>query len=73
MQETIETVYENGVFRPLKPVAGIADHRRVTITITSVEPHPLADCVGIMPDEDADEMRRIIQDEFERVDPDDWK
>jgi hypothetical protein len=29
--------------------------------------HPLADCIGIMPDADAEEMRRIIEDEFGKV------
>jgi predicted DNA-binding antitoxin AbrB/MazE fold protein len=32
MSTTIETVFENGVFRPLKPIA-IREHQRVTIQI----------------------------------------
>ncbi len=30
--------------------------------------HPLADVIGTMPDEDAEEMLRIIAEEFEEVD-----
>jgi hypothetical protein len=32
-----------------------------------------ADCIGILPDEDAADMRRIIQGEFEQVYPDEWR
>jgi uncharacterized protein (DUF433 family) len=35
--------------------------------------HPLASYVGTLPDEDAEEMLRVIEDEFERIDPDDWR
>jgi hypothetical protein len=33
----LEAVYENGVFRPLQPVA-LPEHRRVTLTIVEGEP-----------------------------------
>jgi hypothetical protein len=34
--------------------------------------HPLADVIGIMPDEDAEEMLRIVEEEFEEVDAGEW-
>ena len=37
------------------------------------EPHTVASCVGILPDEDAREMRELIESEFEKVDLRDWK
>ena len=75
MAQTVEAIYENGILRPLKPLEGIAEHRRVKVTVEVEEPvrHPLADCVGILPNEDAQQMRRIIEDEFEKVDPREWQ
>ncbi len=32
MNRTLEAIYENGVFRPLRPVA-LREHQRVTVTI----------------------------------------
>jgi predicted DNA-binding antitoxin AbrB/MazE fold protein len=73
MEKTIEAVYENGVFRPTQPVTGLAEHARVRVTVLPpANSVPWADCVGIMPDEDAREISRIIEEEFERVDPNDW-
>jgi predicted DNA-binding antitoxin AbrB/MazE fold protein len=71
----VEAIYEEGVLRPVQPLEGIAEHCRVRVTVEIDEAaaHPLADCVGILPDEDADEMLRIVQDAFERVDPDEWQ
>jgi predicted DNA-binding antitoxin AbrB/MazE fold protein len=73
MEKTIEAIYENGVLRPTQPITGLAEHARVRVTVLSpVSTPPWADCVGIMPDEDAREISRIIDEEFEKVDPNDW-
>lgn len=74
MTQTIEAIYENGVLRPLKPLKNLKEHSRVKVTIETEEmaKHPLAECIGILPDEDAAEMRRIIDEEFERVDEREW-
>ncbi|MCS6922857.1 MAG: antitoxin family protein [Fimbriimonadales bacterium] len=61
---TIEAVYERGVLRPLRPLE-LPEHTRVRLTVEPTPTHPLTDCLGIMPDEDAAEMRRIIEQEFE--------
>jgi predicted DNA-binding antitoxin AbrB/MazE fold protein len=74
MQRTIEAVYANGVLRPLSPVDFLDENRQVTVTVTVPEgTRPLAGWVGGLSDADAEEMRRVIRDEFERVDPNDWK
>lgn len=74
MTRTINAVYEGGVLRPLQSLEGITEHARVRLTVESVEPagNGLADCVGILPDEDAADMRRIVESEFERVDSGEW-
>ena len=74
MKETLEAVYEDGVFKPLSTPAGIREHRRVTLTVTeTIAPGTLADLHGVISPEDAAEMREIVEREFERVDPRDWK
>jgi predicted DNA-binding antitoxin AbrB/MazE fold protein len=35
MHETIDAVYENGVFRPLEPLPPIEEHRRVRLTVNT--------------------------------------
>lgn len=74
MTRTINAIYEGGVLRPLETLEGIAEHARLTLTVESVQASRdgVGDCVGILPDEDAAEMRRIIEDEFERVDQGEW-
>jgi predicted DNA-binding antitoxin AbrB/MazE fold protein len=72
--QTFQAVYEKGVLRPLKPLQGLAENDRVTVTVTVSQPQgPLAAVIGTMPDADANELRDIIEAEFERVDPDEWK
>jgi predicted DNA-binding antitoxin AbrB/MazE fold protein len=74
MTRTIDAVYENGTLRPLEPIGWLAENARVTVTVhAQPESKPLAGWVGGMSDEDAREMREIIEAEFGRVNPDDWK
>ena len=74
MKETLEAVYENGVFRPLTRPEGIAEHRQVTLTVTTEEKSPsFADLAGRISPDDAREMREIVEREFERVDPREWQ
>jgi predicted DNA-binding antitoxin AbrB/MazE fold protein len=78
MTRTIEAIYENGVLRPLEPIEGIAEHERLRLTLdqpsaTSAGEHPLSRFVGTLSDADAREILRIIDDEFEKVDPNAWK
>ncbi len=62
MKETLEAVYENGVFRPLKHPEGIAEHRQVTLTVTAEDrPSSLADLSGRISADDAEEMRGIVE------------
>jgi predicted DNA-binding antitoxin AbrB/MazE fold protein len=72
--QTVEAIFENGTLRPLEPLEGIEEKARVRIAIEPLtEPHPLAGCFGILPDSDAAEMRRIVDEEFERIDHSAWQ
>jgi len=74
MTRTISAVYEGGILRPLESLDGIAEHAQLKVTVETVEPadNGLADCIGILPDEDAADMRRIVADEFEQVNLGEW-
>jgi predicted DNA-binding antitoxin AbrB/MazE fold protein len=74
MTRVLEAVYENGVFRPLTQPEGIAEHGRVMLTVTAEEkPSSLADFAGRISPDDAEEMRAIVEREFERVDLREWQ
>ena len=72
--QTVEAIYENGVLRPLKALEGLAEHSKVKITIEGEEtsPHPLLRFAGILSDKEAAELRHVIENEFEGIDPNAW-
>ncbi len=75
MTRRVDAIFENGVLRPLQQLDGIAEHARVklSIDIPDVAAPRRDGWHGTLPNEDATEMLGIIEAEFERVDPDDWK
>ncbi|MCL5423297.1 MAG: antitoxin family protein [Nitrospirae bacterium] len=74
MPKIIEAIYEDGVFRPLSPIKGLKKHQKVSITLKKPikKKHPLEGLCGILPDEDAAEMLKVVDEEFEKVDMDEW-
>lgn len=72
--QTVEAIYENGVLRPLQALEGLVEPCKVKITIERGEaaPHPFLRFAGILSDDEAAELRRIIEAEFERIDPNAW-
>ena len=74
MTRTFDAVFEDGVLRPLESVDGITEHARVKVTIETLTTagNSLADCIGTLPDEDAAEIRQIVEDEFEQVNLSEW-
>jgi hypothetical protein len=60
--------------RPLEPIEGIPEQTEVVLTVVSkavMGPSWEAVC-GILPKEDAEDMRRIIEAEFETVNMNEW-
>ena len=75
MTRTVEAIFENGVFRPLEPLPELSDGATVHISV-DVPVDRLARlrrCAGILPAEDAAEMLRVIEAEFERIDEREWQ
>ena len=74
MKETLRAVFEYGVFRPLERPKGIAERREVTLTVSAEDgPSSVGDLAGRISADDGQEMREIIEREFERVHPSEWK
>ena len=72
--QTIEAVYENGIFRPVHPVAGLVEHSKVTLAIEyeTQAVHPLTKFAGILSEEEAEEVQTILAEEFGKVDASGW-
>ncbi|MBI4378783.1 MAG: antitoxin family protein [Nitrospinae bacterium] len=75
MIKTIHAIYEHGVLRPLKPIEDIKENTKVEVTI-SIEKevsHPILRFAGILSDDEADKMMKTVEDEFEWINPNEWK
>ncbi len=72
--QIVEAIYENGILRLLEPLKDIEERSKVKITIEwgKSSTHPLSKFAGILSNEEAEEIRKIIETEFENVDPDAW-
>lgn len=76
---TISAVFENGIFRPDSPV-DLPSGARVDLTVAEPQDDPVAimearfpNSFGGLSDEDAEEMRKAIEEDCERIDLDAWK
>jgi predicted DNA-binding antitoxin AbrB/MazE fold protein len=79
VRKTIEAVYENGSLHPIGTL-DLQDKEHVMVTVESKEPvapvvsdKPWMKWAGCLPDEDADEILRAIEDGCEQVDEDGWE
>jgi predicted DNA-binding antitoxin AbrB/MazE fold protein len=75
MTKTIHAIYKNGLLNPLDPIEGIKENTEVEITISLLKgvSHPIMRFAGMLSEEDADKMMRTVEEEFEKVNPDEWK
>jgi len=75
MLKTIHAIYEHGVLRPVEPLEGITENANVEVTISLEKgvTQPLLRFAGILSEEEATSMMKIVADEFERINPDEWK
>jgi len=75
MTKTIHAIYEHGILRPLEPIEGIRENAEVEVTIAvkQKEVSPILRFAGILSEEEANKMLRMVEEEFERVNLDEWK
>lgn len=68
MTRTLEVVYEDEVLKPLVPVEGVQEHERLRVILC---PRPdrsgLRKLVGTLTHEEAEEMMKVIDAEFGRI------
>ncbi|MBC2746613.1 MAG: antitoxin family protein [ANME-2 cluster archaeon] len=68
MTKAIEVVYEDNVFKPLGPVESLKEHERMVAIYT---PRPvkkgLHDIVRTMTPDEAIAMKKLIDEEFEKI------
>lgn len=75
MLKTIHAIYEHGVLKPLEPIEGIEENTKVKVTVSTekdVSP-PLLRFAGVLSEEDANSMMKVVDDEFERINQDEWR
>ncbi len=69
MTQTMEAIYENSILKPLTPIRGFFEHQRVEVTVSSTEKkRNLHSLIGTLTKEEAEEMQRSIDEEFEKID-----
>ncbi len=76
MNEAIAAVYVDGTLKLEHPLDWLTNHCTVQVIVLArpvAQSHPLEKCIGTMTDEDAQEMKRIMSDEFDQIDADEWK
>jgi predicted DNA-binding antitoxin AbrB/MazE fold protein len=68
MPRTIEVIYEDNVLKPLKAIEGLKEHERmVAILYPRSSKAGLQKLVGTLTHEEAEAMRKLIDEEFEEI------
>lgn len=75
MTKTIHAIYEHGVLKPLEPIEGLKENTEVMVTVSLGKEgaHPILRFAGILSEDKANTMMKIVEEEFERINPDEWK
>ena len=68
MLRTIEVTYEDNVLKPFTPIEGLQEHQRILVILCPKTPtESLSKLAGTLTHEEAEAMRRLIDEEFERI------
>jgi predicted DNA-binding antitoxin AbrB/MazE fold protein len=68
MSRTLEVMYEENVLKPLMPIEGLQEHERVTVILCPrIAKEGLRKLAGTLTHEEAETMRKIIDEEFGRI------
>lgn len=71
MTRAIEVIFEDNVFKPVKPVEGIQEHERMVAFISPrIKKKGLQDLAGTLSPDEAKEMLSLIDEEFGKVEGD---
>jgi len=74
MSHAITAIYKSGHFIPLVPVQGLEDNQavRLSVLVSHKKEHPLMRFAGILSNDEANEFSKVVEEEFEKVNPDEW-
>ena len=68
MYRMLEVIYEDNVLKPLAPIEGLQEHERVVVILCPrTGKEGLRKLVGTLTHEEADAMRKVINEEFEKI------
>ncbi len=75
MVKTFHAIFKHGVLKPLEPVEGIEENTELEVVVSTEKKiqSPLIRFSGILSEEEADDMMKVVDNEFERINPDDWR
>jgi len=64
----IEVIYGDDVLKPLTPIEGLKKHERIWVILSPCsKKETLHELVGTLTHEEAEEMQRIIDEDFEKI------
>jgi len=74
MNLRFDAVFEDGVIKPLEPLEVLPEHTRVSVSLDFPRNslNAISETTGWLSDEDAAEIKAIIEAEFEQIDERDW-
>ena len=68
MTRMIEVIYENNVLKPLMPIEWLKKHERTWVMLCPrAKRETLHELVGTLTHEEAEEMQKLIEEEFENI------
>ncbi len=75
MVKIIHAIYERGVLKPLEPIEGIEENTEVEVTVSTEKDasSPILRFAGVLSEEEANKMIKVVDDEFERINQDEWR
>ena len=75
MPRAIEAIYKQGIIAPVEPLEGFEENAKIKVRIvkSSRKKNPILKFAGILNDKEAKRMISIIEEEFEKINPDEWK
>lgn len=75
MPRAIEAIYKQGIIEPVEPLEGFEENSKIKVRIVTspMKKNPILKFAGILNDEEAKRMISIIEEEFEKINPDEWK
>jgi len=75
MEKNIRAIYKNGIFQPIDKIVGISNDQEVNLSISTTDNNAskLKNFVGIIDNSTAIAMLKIIEEEFETVNMNEWE